>query len=214
MRNKIPATRVLRRPWVDLILLALIVFVVFIDRVAKFTVGAKGIVFEQRRIAAVAGLQSGSGTDKLAGLTKVLEAFGGQEKDIWSRMIIYRISLRALLRRICEEKNVLDLKETTPMVDMLSALAKKEIITKDFAENLDRVRNTTFFFEWGTGPAPEEEEIQYVEKNANAYYDVVYGPVSAFWQQRLAIQDVDQVSFHTERSITLLNRSPKGYHAC
>src|ERR1700738_4556957 len=28
-------------------------------------------------------------------------------------------------------------------------------------------------------------------------YDVVYGPVSAFWQQRLAIQDVDQVRFTT-----------------
>jgi hypothetical protein len=49
---------------------------------------------------------------------------------------------------------------------MLSALAEKAIITKDFAENLDRVRNTKFFFEWGTGAAPEEEEIQYVEKNA------------------------------------------------
>jgi hypothetical protein len=46
------------------------------------------------------------------------------------------------------------------------------------------------------------------------YYDVVYGPVSAFWQQRLAIQDVDQVSFHTNNSIALLNRSPRKSYPC
>ncbi len=29
------------------------------------------------------------------------------------------------------------------------------------------------------------------------YYDVVYGPVAAFWRQRSSIHDADQVSFHT-----------------
>src|ERR1700730_4772402 len=152
--------------WCDFALLALIVFVVFIGQISKFTVGAKGIVFEQR-LAAVARLQSTSGKDKLADLNVVLETFSGQEKDIWSRMIVYRISLRALLRRICDEKKVLDLKETTSMVDMLSHLAAKDIIAKDFHDNLDRVRNTTFFFEWGTGLTPEKTAIEYVEKNAS-----------------------------------------------
>jgi hypothetical protein len=42
------------------------------------------------------------------------------------------------------------------------------------------------------------------------FYDVVVGPVAAFWQQRLAIQDVDQVSFHTQPAIDLLAKSIKG----
>jgi hypothetical protein len=40
-----------------------------------------------------------------------------------------------------------------------------------------------------------------------SFYDVVVGPVAAFWQQRLAIQDVDQVSFHTQPAIGLLSNS-------
>jgi len=42
------------------------------------------------------------------------------------------------------------------------------------------------------------------------FYDVVVGPFAAFWQQRLAIQDVDQVSFHTQIGIDLLSESIKG----
>ena len=36
-------------------------------------------------------------------------------------------------------------------------------------------------------------------------YDVVAGPVAAFWTQRLAILDVDQISFHTQDAQDLLN---------
>jgi hypothetical protein len=38
-------------------------------------------------------------------------------------------------------------------------------------------------------------------------YDVVVGPVSAMWVQRLAIQGVDQVSFHTRAAQRVLNSS-------
>jgi hypothetical protein len=37
------------------------------------------------------------------------------------------------------------------------------------------------------------------------YYDVVYGPVAAFWNQRMIIADADQISFHTGDAETLLN---------
>jgi Protein of unknown function (DUF3990) len=39
------------------------------------------------------------------------------------------------------------------------------------------------------------------------WYDVVVGPVAAFWEQRTAIFDSDQASFHTEKAIQLLNDS-------
>lgn len=47
----------------------------------------------------------------------------------------------------------------------------------------------------------------------NAAYDVVYGPVS-LWQQILLIQDCDQISFHTDRAIQLLNANGPTLVAC
>lgn len=41
------------------------------------------------------------------------------------------------------------------------------------------------------------------------WYDVVIGPVAAFWRQRLVIYDADQVSFHTQRAADLLNDRAK-----
>jgi len=38
-------------------------------------------------------------------------------------------------------------------------------------------------------------------------YDVVYGPLAAFWNQRLLVADADQVSFHTDKAEDLLNES-------
>lgn len=46
-------------------------------------------------------------------------------------------------------------------------------------------------------------------KRGSAAYDVVVGPVAASWQQRLAIFDADQISFHTLKAIGLLNKSKK-----
>lgn len=39
------------------------------------------------------------------------------------------------------------------------------------------------------------------------YYDVVYGPVAAFWGQRATIYGADQVSFHTKRADAVLKRA-------
>jgi hypothetical protein len=48
------------------------------------------------------------------------------------------------------------------------------------------------------------------------WYDVVTGPVAAFWEQRVAMADSDQVSFHTAKAIRLLDaliesRDPANY---
>lgn len=40
------------------------------------------------------------------------------------------------------------------------------------------------------------------------YYDIVYGPVS-LWPQTLVIKDCDQISFHTDDAISLLNGSQR-----
>jgi uncharacterized protein DUF3990 len=42
-----------------------------------------------------------------------------------------------------------------------------------------------------------------------SYYDVVYGPVAAFWNQRMSIADADQLSFHTGVAEGVLNKSAR-----
>ncbi|MGA2738590.1 MAG: DUF3990 domain-containing protein [Bryobacteraceae bacterium] len=44
---------------------------------------------------------------------------------------------------------------------------------------------------------------------APSYYDVVYGPVAAFWNQRMVVADADQISFHTMAAEAVLNASPR-----
>jgi hypothetical protein len=40
---------------------------------------------------------------------------------------------------------------------------------------------------------------------SSGWYDLVSGPVAAFWDQRVPMQDSDQFSFHTKTAIGLLN---------
>jgi len=41
----------------------------------------------------------------------------------------------------------------------------------------------------------------------NGWYDVVVGPMAAFWRQRVALQGYDQASFHTDDDVRVLNRA-------
>jgi hypothetical protein len=41
------------------------------------------------------------------------------------------------------------------------------------------------------------------------FYDVVYGPVAAFWQQRVAMLGADQISFHTSLAEVKLQASTR-----
>jgi len=40
---------------------------------------------------------------------------------------------------------------------------------------------------------------------SSIYYDLVYGPVAAFWNQRMIIADADQISFHSSNAEAVLN---------
>lgn len=43
------------------------------------------------------------------------------------------------------------------------------------------------------------------KRSPSGWYDLVSGPVAAFWEQRVAMNDSDQFSFHTEAAVRLLN---------
>ncbi|MGA2064170.1 MAG: hypothetical protein ABSG86_04345 [Thermoguttaceae bacterium] len=43
------------------------------------------------------------------------------------------------------------------------------------------------------------------KKGGSGWYELVSGPVAAFWDQRVAMDDADQFSFHEKRGIDILN---------
>ena len=45
--------------------------------------------------------------------------------------------------------------------------------------------------------------------HSNQFYDVVYGPVAAYWNQRMSIAGADQISFHTAAAAAALNKSKR-----
>lgn len=63
---------------------------------------------------------------------------------------------------------------------------------------------------WGLVFHCRSGAMDHGRSGSRRWYDVVVGPVAASWRQRLSIQDTDQVSFHTDRAVGLLNQSNPG----
>jgi hypothetical protein len=47
--------------------------------------------------------------------------------------------------------------------------------------------------------------VDHGRPDPHRFYDLVYGPVAAFWKQRMSVSDADQLSFHTTASQLVLN---------
>jgi hypothetical protein len=56
----------------------------------------------------------------------------------------------------------------------------------------------------GSTPTMINDHKGPVSEGGLQWYDVAYGPVAAFWEQRIAMVDSDQMSFHTQRAGRLL----------
>jgi hypothetical protein len=57
----------------------------------------------------------------------------------------------------------------------------------------------------GAVPALVNDHGGPTEEMGNRWFDVVSGPVVADWRQRAALQGMDQISFHTNAAVELLN---------
>ena len=150
----------------ELIILALIMFVGAGERIVKFAVGKGWIEIEQnvdkQAIEAekdAATLLSISKDYKPDSVDQLLSRTTGQTKDVWSRMVVYRLTMRILLRRLCAAHGMV-LSDTTAFVTMLDFVNQKGIISADLQEQIEFIRNATFFFEWGTGRAPNAHQIK------------------------------------------------------
>lgn len=54
-------------------------------------------------------------------------------------------------------------------------------------------------------PVPGIQNHLHPDSSRSGWYDMVTGPVAAFWSQRVAMDDADQFSFHTRPAVVPLN---------
>lgn len=139
------------------------------ERIARLRFGlATGLTIEthiaetQKDFERLESLRNAGGANELEAL---LQGDPGQPRGVWSQLITYRLALRFLLMRFCEAKAI-GIGEAEPISSMLNSLRRKGSLDPNFADELNRIRDVTYFVEWGTGRRPSNEEISNVLSQA------------------------------------------------
>ena len=94
--------------WQLIVALALLTFVTFGDRVSELIIGKEGITLKQSLDIQVFNakkdaddLQLINETGNARYIDGLLKRVDSPDRDVWSKLIIYRLALRALTRQIC-----------------------------------------------------------------------------------------------------------------
>jgi hypothetical protein len=91
------------------------------------------------------------------------------------------------------------------VVEML--LRREEVASLQFMAFVDKDARAEQFWAFvhycRSGATDHGRDLQ--GTSALGYYDVVFGPVAAYWNRSMEIGRADQVSFHTEEAVRLLN---------
>ena len=83
--------------------------------------------------------------------------------NVWARLIMHRMVMRALLRRLCVDHGMGNqLSDTPSLRSMISRLANANAIDGELAQSLERLRESTHAAEWGSGIPPTDADIRYV----------------------------------------------------
>lgn len=141
------------------------VFVAIGERITKLIVNKSGITIEQRpedarnQVDEIASLATAPKVSER--ISRILQEATGHRNDVWSRMVMYRLMLRMLMRRVCEPHGM-PMGAAPSIQSMLQYAAEKKLLTPSQLEKAELLRNVSYYFEWGTPPAPAPDEIQTV----------------------------------------------------
>lgn len=150
--------------WIDVALVALMLFLAAGERIAKFAVGTKGLSFEQKVNATATearAMASLARDAKPSQIEELLSSMVGHERDVWSQMIMARIAMRSLLRRIVANASM-QLGDATSFKEMLNFVKENNLLAPGLQRDIETIRDVTFFFEWGTGEPPTARNIKKV----------------------------------------------------
>lgn len=154
--------------WQLVVILSLLTFATLGDRISELIIGKEGITLKQSLDIQVLevkkdaeDLQLINETGNARYIDGLLKRVDRPERDVWSKLIIYRLTLRALIRQICKAEGMY-LEDSPSLTNMINFVKDKRLITDQLAHDLNFIRYSTFFFEWGTGQPPTIEEIKQV----------------------------------------------------
>lgn len=83
--------------------------------------------------------------------------------NVWARLVMHRMVMRALLRRLCVENGMDEqLGDTPSLQQLIGMLQGADIIGKGLVGALERLRRSTHAAEWGSGIPPTDVDIRYV----------------------------------------------------
>jgi hypothetical protein len=155
--------------WHDLVLATLLLFIGAGEKISRLVLSPKsGLTIEQqvrefrddlKRIELFAE------SSESADLENLLQKATRLPQEIWSRIIFYRLLLRAVLRKKCKSKGI-QLGLTSSLTIMVDRLTSIGAIGSELTSQLKRLIHATFAAEWGEGGLPTEEELKYVLEEA------------------------------------------------
>jgi hypothetical protein len=107
--------------------------------------------------------------------------------------------------RVAEEQREASLLHEAAVVEIL--LSRDEVAGLQFLAFVDKDARAEQFWSFvhycRKGAMDHGRELPGAARRG--YYDVVFGPVAASWRRSIAMARADQVSFHTEEALRLLN---------
>ena len=157
--------------WPELVLGVILLFVGVGDQITKMVVSPSQISIEQSVEGQVQ--QFADDNERInrfvtqdnsnVNITKIVDETLEHPRDTWSRLLIIRITLRRLLRMLCDTAKI-PYHDTTSITHMSTELQKTRMIDKELANQIETIRNATFNVEWGAGPPASIDDIKFTLK--------------------------------------------------
>ncbi len=148
--------------WQQIVLLVLFSYVLLEESIMKIIINKDGISLEKqvsRLYDAFNQLESFSTRFEKKYLKSLVKEISNSYNDTISRIILCRLTLRVLLRKICEAYKI-ELESRTSMIDMISELKKTSNIDIAVLNNAEFIRRISYYFEWPSDTKPSMGEIE------------------------------------------------------
>lgn len=181
----VSVTRGFLRPepvgWFEVILVVAVIFVAVGGRIKTLAISPKSLTVEQE-------------VEKLSREMEKVDRFVEEDRptndvmdivadpehprDIWTRLLFIRMTLRRLLRKVAAGHG-LSYSPAVSISRMISDLLRQGIIDAVLAAEAEKMRNATFVVEWGAGSPPDPADIRFSLENYAKVFDALKRRVSS-----------------------------------
>jgi hypothetical protein len=170
--------------WSEIVLLVLVVFVAIGDRITNLRVSPTEFSMEQQPIEQQIHdlrvdnkrVDEAVKEEPPEKIIELVEYSLGQPRDVWSKLLFIRMTLRRLLRSLAEARGI-TFRPSAGIKTMNASLKQRGILDETLSHEVERIRNTTFRAEWGAGREASAEDLEFTLKN--------YGDVFAKLKEKM-----------------------------